>query len=204
MYDQSSADETISLWCDHRLPAAVVEDTRGTKRSKDKDINVDKPPPKRKATTSNYSKREDEIEEISTELAEKHGDQYSFPQYKLWARLIKCGQHADKDNPPNVPMITGSHSKGRKKDSDIQPVGEVIAGAAVAIVNALKGSASQSLGEGETDTGLRPDHDQKLFLSGQYLKQLETIKKLKDEGVLTVVEFEAQKERILKNLQALD
>lgn len=197
MYNQSSEGETISLWCDQRLP--VVEESCGTKRSTDNDSV--KPPVKRsKATTSNFTQREDEIEEISTELEEKHGDQYSFPQYKLWARLIKCGQHADKDNPPNVPMITGSYSRGRKKDSGM---GEAIAGAAVAIVKALKGSASQSEDEINTNsTGISPG--QKVLLSGEYLKQLGMIQKLKDDGVLTISEFEAQKERILSNLQAIN
>ena len=50
----------------------------------------------------------------------------------------KCGQHAHRDHPPNVPMITGSYSKEKKqKDSGL---GDVIAGAAVAIVKALKSS----------------------------------------------------------------
>ncbi len=51
-------------------------------------------------------------------------------------------------------------------------------------------------------TGVSPG--KKVLLSGQYLKQLETIQKLKDEGVLTLTEFKTQKERIMSNLQSLN
>jgi len=35
-----------------------------------------------------YAEREDNIEKMATKLKKKHGDEYSYPQYKLWARLI--------------------------------------------------------------------------------------------------------------------
>ena len=57
------------------------------------------------AHSTNYT-RQNEIEDLATERKTKHGDKFSYPQYELWSRLIKCGQHDDKDNPPNVPMIT--------------------------------------------------------------------------------------------------
>ena len=46
--------------------------------------------------------------------------------------------------------------------------------------------------------------DKKPVLSGQYLKQLDTIQKLKDDCVLSTTEFNNQKERILNNLKSLD
>ena len=114
--------------------------------------------------------------------------------------MIKCGQHAHRDHPPNVPMITGSYSKEKKqKDSGL---GDVIAGAAVAIVKALKSSPERKENCLTTHTmGISPG--KKVALSGQYLKQLETIQKLKDEGVLTLSEFEQQKQRIMTNLSSL-
>ena len=74
---------------------------------------------------------------MTTELNAIHGDQYSYPQYKLWARLITCGQHAYKENAPNVPMITGSYSKERKQKDSSSNLGDVIAGAAVAIIEGI-------------------------------------------------------------------
>lgn len=189
MYAQSSED--ISLWCDQRLDESAISNSASKKRSS----GAEKTPP---AKRTNYAEREDAIEEITTELNEIHGDDYSYPQYKLWARLIACGQHADKENAPNVPMITGSYSKERKQKADSPNFGEVIAGAAVAIVKALKDSPEKSASVTSTvSPGKRAS------LSGQYLKQLEVIQKLKDEGVLTLTEYQAQKQRIMNNLQQL-
>ena len=107
--------------------------------------------------------------------------------------MIKCGQHTLKDNPPNIPMITGSYSRG--KNPKEPGVGEAIADAAVAIIKALKGSPAPPI------AGISPG--KKVLQSGQYLKQLETIQKLKDDGLLNKSEFEAQKERIMINLSSL-
>ncbi len=75
----------------------------------------------------------------------------------------------------------------KQKESTL---GEAIAGAAVAIVKALKQSPekqSETPAAPTTMTGVSPG--KKVLLSGQYLKQLETIQKLKDEGVLTLTGF---------------
>ena len=185
----------ISLWCDHRVEAPT-----GMKRQSGTGSTNEAPPAKRDHKSTKYTEREDKIEEMATELKGKHGDRFSYPQYKLWARLITCGQHADKENAPNVPMITGSYSKERKlKESNLS---EAIAGAAVAIVKALKQSPEKNTTASST-TVVAVSPGKKVMLSGQYLKQLETIQKLKDEGVLTLAEFQVQKERIMDNLQSL-
>ena len=54
---------------------------------------------------------EDEVEELASEIREKHDDSLMYPQYKLWTRLIKNGQSKDMNNPPNHPVITGKYSK---------------------------------------------------------------------------------------------
>ena len=189
MYAQYTED--ISLWCDQRVEE-VVTSSNAAKQKRAGAENA--PPPKR----TNYTDREEAIEEIATELNEFHGDNYSYPQYKLWARLIACGQHTDKENPPNVPMITGSYSKERKQKAGSSDLGEIIAGAAVAIVKALKDPSEKNASVTSTvSPGKRAS------LSGQYLKQLEIIQKLKDEGVLSLNEYQAQKQRIMENLQPL-
>ena len=195
MYAQSSED--ISLWCDQRIDESMISASAKKKRSSD----PDKTPPAKRNMKTNYAEREDAIEEMTTELNAIHGDQYSYPQYKLWARLITCGQHADKENAPNVPMITGSYSKERKQKDSSSNLGDVIAGAAVAIVKALKELPDKNAPSGGTVVAVSPG--KRAALSGQYLKQLEAIQKLKDEGVLTITEFQAQKQRIMANLQSL-
>ena len=127
----------------------------------------------------------------------KHGDSLTYPQYKLWAHLIKNGQHKDKDNPSDHPMIDGKYSKTPKpKDGNLT---EVIAGCTVAIVKAIKGSPDKTPTTPDVAVGILPGR--KAFLSGQYL---ETIQSLKDDCVLNATEFNNQKDRILNNLKSLD
>ena len=104
-----------------------------------------------------------------------HGDSLSYPQYKLWARLIKNGQHKYTENPPDHPMISGKYSKTPKpKDTNLT---EAIAGAAVAIVKALKGSLDKTESTPPPNAAVGISPGKKVLLSGQYLKQLETIQK---------------------------
>ena len=106
------------------------------------------------------------------------------------------------NNPPNHPMITGKYSKTSKpKDVDVV---DVVAGCAAAIVKAIKGSPDKTTPTPSTSVPVGISPGKKAVLSGQYLKQLETIQKLKDDCVLSAAEFNNQKERILNNLKSLD
>ena len=44
--------------------------------------------------------REEDLESLYSELQKKHGDSYSGPQLRLWARMIVSGTHDDKEEPP--------------------------------------------------------------------------------------------------------
>ena len=63
---------------------------------------------KRASSPVPYSKRaekEKEIDKLTLELKELHSNQQNFsdPQYRLWARMITNGIHSSKESPPNVP-----------------------------------------------------------------------------------------------------
>jgi hypothetical protein len=49
--------------------------------------------------------RRERVEEIKTELGEKHGTAYTPLQLTLWAEMIAVGTHKGLDNPPQVPMF---------------------------------------------------------------------------------------------------
>ena len=197
MYAKLSSNE-VSLWCDMRVAQSVDKTARSSGKTKRSASTQDGAPPSKRPT--NYALREDEIEELASEIREKHSDSLTYPQYKLWARLIKNGQHKDMSKPPDHPMITGKYSKTPKtKDVDVV---DVVSGCAVAIVKALKGSPDKTTSTPGVAVGISPG--KKAILSGQYLKQLETIQKLKDDCVLSTTEFNNQKERILNNLKSLD
>lgn len=38
---------------------------------------------------------------------------------KLWAKLIEKGRYDDLDNPPQIPLITGSPASAKKKRDNI-------------------------------------------------------------------------------------
>jgi len=67
------------------------------------------------------------------ELMKLHGDKYTYPAYKVWARTIKNSQWDKMDDPPPIKMITSGKTTKKDKDS----VADIIAGAADA-VQALK------------------------------------------------------------------
>ncbi len=57
------------------------------------------------------------IEEIVETLREKHGEDYSEPQYRVWARMKLNGQHSSLDQAPHYPLF-GATPGGRKKTQD--------------------------------------------------------------------------------------
>ena len=77
MYAKLSSNE-VSLWCDMRVAQSVALHGPVGKLN-------DLPAPSKRPT--NYALREHEIEELASEIRDKHGDSLTYPQYKLWARL---------------------------------------------------------------------------------------------------------------------
>ena len=102
----SLKSEEIPLWCDAESHDKKL-DGKGKKRS---------------GGTS--SKLEEDVELFKT-LTDKHGDNYSVPQRRLWARTIHCGTHDSFDSPPALPMF-GSPLK-RQKESFTDAMVNVLA-----------------------------------------------------------------------------
>ena len=134
MYGSGSvtADKEIILWCDKKCEN--VPDLPSRKRKSTSTKLED-------GSSSSKLSRTEENEElllIMDKLKDKHSSNYTDPQLRLWAKFIQSRRHESLDTPPNIPLITGSTDtrKTSKKDS----VGDVVAGAAAAIVNALRRS----------------------------------------------------------------
>ena len=107
--------------------------------------------------SSTRQDKEDAIDSVFTDLYEKHQDAYTKPQLRLWARMITCGIHESYNDPSDVPMITGKTPKQYKKES----LSDAIVGAPVAVVNAVKPTASvndQSSPNSKTDMTTPPIH----------------------------------------------
>jgi len=187
MYSHFHSGDEILLWCDGcDSSSSAVEKPTG-KKSKDSD-----------ETSSKRMHHEDEIDKLAMELMKLHGDKYTYPAYKVWARMIKNSQWDKMDDPPPIKMITSGKTTKKDKDS----VADIIAGAAVAVVQALKNpSPSPPRASSFPQHVISPG--KKVNLRQQYLQQLKMIQNLRDDGILTLDEFQNEKDNIIDNLKKL-
>ena len=99
-----SGKKDIVLWCDGRPEDSDSDSSRKERarcRVPIQDVMI-------------------EIDKLVHELREKNSENrnYTEPQYRLWARMIQNGIHTSKDNPPQVPIITGATPSNGKKVTD--------------------------------------------------------------------------------------
>lgn len=181
MYTTIKTDE-ISLWCD------ADEGKSESKR-------------KRKENGSSSKQEEEDVDEHYKILTEKHGDTYTVPQRRLWARMLHCCTHEDYDTPPPLPMF-GPPAKRPKKDS----LTETISNAAVAITKALSPTTpveQQSQGSSVSQSAVGISPSKSVDLRMKNLQQLRYIQQLFDDKILSEAEFIEQKADILAALRKL-
>ena len=116
MYSVFKEGTEIHLWCE-------------TKFKPDDELEPQRKRPKTGGTTRREI-FEDEVDEIFRKLKEKHHDM-TAPKLRLWARLIQSGRYDDYEQPPNIPLISGSSVKS--KDT----MKEAFIGATTAVVQML-------------------------------------------------------------------
>ena len=114
------------------------------------------------------------------QLCDRHSENHSDPQLRLWARMQVNGHHNDLHSPPNVLAITGQPQHKRKRE---QPLTEALTGCATAITNVYMKSqescepsctppsSTHSSADGTSPAG-------KAKLSGQYLQQLNVLQQI--------------------------
>lgn len=155
---------------------------------------------KKQSGSSRRQQKEDEVEAIYDELKSKHCDNYTSPQLKLWARMIHIGTHDDYEDPPRVPMITGTLPTRSKKDSFT----EAITGAAEAVAKALSPPPPTPVIVNSTHsvtTGISPGKSTELRTKN--LQQLRLLQQLYEENVISDKELTEQKSIVLDALRKL-
>ena len=198
----SSPQREIVLWCDSR------------------DCDEDPPKNKRRKTGETMTKREEteqRVLDVAEELKDMHRDKMNLSevQYRLWARMLVTGVHSSKDNPPQVPMIMGSTPR-RPVTSQKKELEESLISTAATIVKASVAQNSpcssivqspqinQTLNEGaapQRALGISPGKISEI--RSKSYTQLAPLKHLDEDEVLTLNEFEEQKEMILTGLKKL-
>jgi hypothetical protein len=143
------------------------------------------------------------LDDIYQQLKDKHQENFTGPQLRLWARMLRAGRYSDYDHAPQVPLITGMPTAKPK-----ETLKDALAGAATAVVKMVLsgGSTKGSTEKGactpvnkSTSTYISPLTNSQLRRS--CLEDLKKIKELHEEGVLTEEEFFEQKACILNSLK---
>ena len=196
MYSGLKTDE-ISLWCDAEVHIHDDKTSDGHGRHK-----------KRDGGTSSKLDEEDVDEHYKT-LTDKHGDTYSVPQRRLWARTLHCGTHDSFETPPPLPMF-GPPPKRPKKDRD--SLAESITNAAVAITKAFSpptSTAQQPEQSQQAPLNLNPPSvvmspGKSVELRMKNFQQLRFLQQLFEDNILSETEFLEQKRNILDSLRKLN
>ena len=201
---------SVMLWCDGKSATGIEASTiaNSTKRKK----NVDDPPPTKRRRI------EDELDSVVKDLQEKHGNKYTLPQLRCWARMITSGKYEDKDTIP-VFLDLDNQPKKQKRAS----LAEAITGAAMTFAKAVKSSdvkqcSSQSVVIASSDSpstpvaacsasslpmtaGISPGKITDLRM--KKLHELRELQGLLEQNILTQQEFVEQKQLVLGSLRKL-
>ena len=173
MYSKYPSSD-ITIWCDGWQDESI----RGKRKRDDSSVSSLK-----------HKEREEEVDDIFSELKEKHSDNYGNPKLHLWAQMISSNLHDSLEDPPNIPVFQASTPK-RQKTSD--SITSAINGAAVALANVLKGDVTSSseqaiLSSTEKVVDLRRKNLNNFNLSKTFSKK----------------EFEEQKSTIINGIRML-
>ena len=202
------------LWCDARSTSSPDQpsSSSGT-RGKRKKASENPPPSKRQQI-------EEELDSILKDLQSKHGDTYTIPQLRCWARMISSGKYEDTDTIPAFLELDNQPKKTKRTT-----LADAITGAAVTFANAVASKSpdvqqcnSQSVvissanspstavtGVGTTmytsNPGISPGRITDLRM--KKLHELRELQGLLEQNVLTQEEFAEQKRLVLDSLRKL-
>jgi len=126
------------------------------------------------------------------------------PKLRLWAKLIQTHRHESYDEPPQIPLITGSATASKPKRESI---GEALTGAAVALAKALKPpttSCNSPVRATQASDEMKKISPLKVtVIRRSCLEDLKKLKELFEDGVLTETEFTEEKQHILATLKGI-
>ena len=115
MYEKLNK-HSILLWCDRKQsvsadPPASQANSSNRKRSSSSSQSYPI-----EETFPLFSKRlelETEVDDIVTTLQETHGNKFTTPQLRMWARYVQAGHYKDLQEPPPLPAFKGIPFKGQ-------------------------------------------------------------------------------------------
>lgn len=189
MYTHFRGKRQIQLWCDGNRGTADQQDDIEPRRKKQKTT--------KDAHAKNTNNQEEELECVFRRLRKKHGNKWSGPQYRLWARAMVSGIHDDDSKPPNSPMFTGGLQKQPKES-----LADAFASAATAIAKAFS-PKPHSDDSATTGRSVHFSPGKKVDIRMKNLEQLRVLQSLMEDGILSEDEFSEQKRIVLQSLNNL-
>ena len=119
------------------------------------------------------------------------------PKLRLWAKIIQTGRWDNYDNPPPIPLITGTPKSQSRKDS----ITDALTVVATAVVNALKPQEWTTPKRASADSsGVKVSPMRSVTIQRSCLDNLKKLKELYEDQVLTEEEFQEEKQQILATL----
>ena len=127
----------------------------------------------------------------------------SNPKLRLWAKLISKGRYDNYDEIPPIPLLQDSVSTSVKKKKG--SVSDALVEAATAVAKVFKSqpnaSSQKSSSPSRVTAKLSPMKYAQLHRTS--LEDLQTLKALYEDNVISQTEFAEEKDRILSTLKSL-
>ena len=160
MYRAFSPGDEITLWTHGRSQEEALNKA-GKKRKRDDGQD----PLSKRADKENW------IDMVFQQLKELHGEQFSGPQLRLWARMNVNCQHESLDSPPRIPIFSGVTPTKTVMSNSLNE------SAATAVVSMLKTTPESPQ---QSSSPMSPA--KRAHVSGAYLEHLDKLKKLLESG----------------------
>ena len=181
IYEPYHGKREILIWCYESSSNTVGGDKRGKTRKRSYSPVGD--------TCAKFTKRHDacvqklsEVEEIVTELKEKHESEYSIEKLNAWAHLIHLGKHASYETPPDLPYF-------KKRE------GRVYQNKANTIEKEQPTPTVAMLGSGASNSPAK-----RLGFRTENIDQLSKWHNLLEKGGITQQEYDELKKTILQDI----
>ena len=147
---------------------------RNRDKSGDTEDEIERGRSKKKKSTT--EERVTCVNEVKTQLRDRHGSLYSGVQYTMWAEMIVAGSHESLEEPPQCPMFGTKRPRGQASS--------------LAVLTDIAGKLASAVSPQISSTP-NPNFPTRLVdLRGKYLQQLKEIVHLRDIGALTPAEYE--------------
>jgi hypothetical protein len=171
--------EKIVLWC-------MDNDSSSNKRLRE-DLEGENEPPKK---TSRIHTKQALAKEHEVDLKEKHGSTYSTFQYKLWAEMVANESHSSLDEPPAVAMFNRETRQSRSHGQT---------DAMITVIDKLCAVIPKQ----ETSKGPATSPIRRAELRSTYMKQLNELKSLYENEILTESEYHEQRSELVELMRQL-